>query len=107
MGHAGSDIESNYLNLNEIEEKERNDPLLHSARTIINNNLLSSDEILDLYEQARIRIHYVFEKATSRPKLTLSSDVMKSIISNNSKNVVPNIADEEIRKKIFNIYFIM
>ena len=101
MGHAGSDIESNYLNLNEIEEKERNDPLLHSARTIITNNLLSSDEILDLYEQARIRIHYVFEKATSRPKLTLSSDVMKSIISNNSKNVVPNIANEEIRKKIF------
>ena len=101
MGHAGSDIESNYLNLSEIEEKERNDPLLHSARTIINNNLLSSDEILDLYEQARIRIHYVFEKATSRPKLTLSSDVMKSIISNNSKNVVPNIANEEIRKKIF------
>jgi len=101
MGHAGSDIESSYLSINEIEETEKNDPLLHSARTIITNNLLSSDEILDLYEQARIRIHYVFEKATSRPKLTLSSDVMKSIISNDSKNVVPNIANEEIRKKIF------
>ena len=53
MGHAGSDIESSYLSINEIEETEKNDPLLHSARIMIDNSLLSSDEILGLYEQAK------------------------------------------------------
>ena len=101
MGHAGSDIESSYLSINEIEETEKNDPLLHSARIMIDNSLLSSDEILGLYEQAKTRIHYVFEKATTRPKLVESSDVMKSILSNNSKNIAPNFADAKIRAKIF------
>ena len=101
MGHAGSDIESSYLGINEIEETEKNDPILHSVRIMINNNLLSSDEILSLYEQARTRIHYVFEKAITRPKLVESSDVMKSILSNNSKNIAPNFADAKIRAKIF------
>ena len=37
MGHAGSDVEIGYKSLKEIEKIESNDPLLHSARILINN----------------------------------------------------------------------
>jgi len=56
MGHAGSDIEVGYKSLSEIEATEFNDPLLHSARILIENQCLSSDEILKLYESARAQI---------------------------------------------------
>ena len=59
MGHAGSDIESSYLSISQIEETEKNDPLLHSARIILDNKCLSADEIIDLYEIARIKIHHI------------------------------------------------
>ena len=101
MGHAGSDIESSYLSISQIEETEKNDPLLHSARIILDNKCLSADEILDLYEIARIKIHHIFEKATTRPRLSDSSDVMDTIISNDMKGNIPAHSDEKIRSNIF------
>ena len=41
MGHAGSDIELGYKSLDEIEATEAEDPLLHSARIMIENKILS------------------------------------------------------------------
>ena len=41
LGHAGSDIEVGYKTLNEIETIEFNDPLLHTARIMIDKKLLS------------------------------------------------------------------
>ena len=101
MGHAGSDIESSYLSMSDIEGAEKNDPLLHSARILINDRILSSDEILDLYEKTRTRIHYVFEKATTRPRLDEASDIMGVIVPNDSKKNIPGFTNEEIRAKIF------
>ena len=101
MGHAGSDIESSYLSMSDIEEAEKNDPLLHSARILINDRILSSDEILDLYEKTRTRIHYVFEKATTRPRLDEASDIMGVIVPNDSKKNIPDLTNEKMRAKIF------
>ena len=101
MGHAGSDIESSYLSLRQIEEAEKNDPLLHSSRILIENQCLSINEILDLYEQARIRIHHVFEKATTRPRLSDSSKVMETITPIDIKKNIPAYVDEKTRSIIF------
>ena len=38
MGHAGSDVEIGYKSLKEIEKIESNDPLLHSARILIDKS---------------------------------------------------------------------
>ena len=51
MGHAGSDIEVGYKSLNEIESTEFNDPLLHTARIMIDNKLLDKDDIVRIYEK--------------------------------------------------------
>ena len=81
MGHAGSDIESSYLSINQIEQMEAHDPLLHTSRIVIENKCLSKDDVLDLYEKSRSRINFIFDKATTRPKILESSQVMDAIIS--------------------------
>ena len=101
MGHAGSDIESSYLSIGQIEKTEKNDPLLHSARILIENNCLSKDDILKLYEKSRNRIHSIFEKATTKPRITESSEVMDTIISKDIKTDNLSIPNEKIRVSIF------
>jgi len=39
-GHAGPDVQTAYLDTNEVEAQEANDPLLHTARRLIENNFL-------------------------------------------------------------------
>ncbi|MFT7089726.1 MAG: 2-oxoisovalerate dehydrogenase E1 component, partial [Glaciecola sp.] len=46
LGHAGSDAEFVYRKESEIEATEFQDPLLHSARILLENNILSRQEII-------------------------------------------------------------
>ena len=101
MGHAGSDIEVGYRSLEEIETTEFNDPLLHSARILIENEILSSDDILTLYESTCHRIKHVFDASTLKPKLTSAKDVMVSITLNQNKRVTPILPEGASRKEIF------
>ena len=101
MGHAGSDIESSYLSMSQIENAEKNDPLLHSSRILIENQCLSTDDILDLYEQARNRIHHIFEKATTSPRLSDAQKVMDTITPVDTKKNIPDYADEKTRETVF------
>ena len=40
LGHAGSDPEWSYHSIDQIEAKEAQDPLLHTARILIENQIL-------------------------------------------------------------------
>jgi len=101
MGHAGSDVELGYKSLVDIEETEFNDPLLHSARILIENNCISSEEIIRLYESIRTQVNYVFEAATLRPKLETSESVMKSITANLSPRRSPSHPNTHERQSLF------
>jgi len=101
MGHAGSDVEIGYLPLAEIEATEFNDPLLHSSRILIENNCLSSEEIVHLYESIRNQVNHVFDATTFRPKLETAEDVIESIIANQSSRKIPKHPSTKIRKDLF------
>ncbi len=101
MGHAGSDVESGYKDLKQIEEIEFNDPLLHTAKLLIENRILSKNDILDIYEESRNQIKHVFNYSISRPKLKTAMEVMSSIIQNKKSNPIPEKPKEEVRVKIF------
>jgi 2-oxoisovalerate dehydrogenase E1 component len=79
-GHAGSDVQGTYLSKAQIEEDEGRDPLLHSAALLIEQDLLSGGEILDIYNETEATLARVAEQAITRPKLTASRDVMASIV---------------------------
>ncbi|MFO1256889.1 MAG: thiamine pyrophosphate-dependent enzyme [Gammaproteobacteria bacterium] len=80
LGHAGSDIEQHYHRVKEIEEMENDDPLLHSARQIIQENWMSSSDVLSQYEDARSEVKAKAEKASREPRLNSAVAVMASII---------------------------
>lgn len=101
LGHAGSDIESSYNNIKDIETNEFNDPLLHSARILIENHILSSEEVLHVYESIRKRVYHVSLEAVERPKLTTQEQVLKSLTACSDIKVSPPPSSEESRKEKF------
>jgi 2-oxoisovalerate dehydrogenase E1 component len=107
MGHAGSDTETGYRSLKNIEEIESEDPLLHSARILIENDVLSATSIIDLHESIEARVTRIAEQVVPRPKLKDAKDVMSSIVPDlphqqgDEMWASKNEFDEEARKKLF------
>jgi len=79
-GHAGSDVQATYLSKAQIEQDEERDPLLYSAALLVEQDVLSGGEILDIYNEAEATLNRIGEQAIARPKLTGSREVMASLI---------------------------
>lgn len=76
MGHAGTDFEIEWRNLEELCAVEATDPLLRSAAIALDSGLYSKDELLDLYEATRRRCFEAAEEADRRPRLASLAEVM-------------------------------
>ncbi len=79
-GHAGSDVQTAYLSKQDVEAEEANDPLLHSARRLMENAGMSSEDILAIYNDVDAQCSRVAEVATKRAKLSTSKGVMASLV---------------------------
>jgi len=107
MGHAGSDAETGYRSLKRIEAIEAQDPLLHSARLLIEKNILSPGEIIDRHSKIEERVSRISAHAIKRPKLQNSEEVMRSIIPPLAKPSAINtwssrrIVPEQERQQLF------
>lgn len=89
LGHAGSDIETQYHAQAKIERAELDDPLLHSARLLIENGILSSEDVVQLYESVRARVNRAAEYAIQRPKIQTPSQVVASLVPIQSASQTP------------------
>lgn len=79
-GHAGADVQNAYMSKAQIEEGESRDPLLCSAGLLSKRQILSTDQILDLYNDIGERVERAAELAIKRPKLTTPAKIMASIV---------------------------
>ena len=79
LGHAGSDIETVYRSLEEIEASEALDPLRIGARLLVEAGAATPEQLLELYEASRARIAELGRQATTRPKLTTATEVMRPL----------------------------
>ena len=100
FGHAGADAQHMYMTSQAIEESEAQDPLLDSARLLIENEVMASAEILDMYNGMGERVARVAEEAIKRPKMKSAAEVMESIIPP-KKEVAPVTTTQADREKIF------
>ncbi len=101
LGHAGSDIEFQYRAQADIEQTESDDPLLHTARILIQEKWLKATEIVDRYEQVREQVKKATIRALATPKLLSADEVISTIVpparpisvlvSNDQKNQVQNL----------------
>ena len=76
LGHAGSDAETEYHTLEEIEAAEARDPLLASAELLLREGVMTANDIMELYEQVRSRVRAAAEYASKKPKLASAAEVM-------------------------------
>jgi len=76
MGHAGTDFEIEWRNLEELCAVEACDPLLRSAAIALESGLMSNDDVLALYEATRARCFAAAEDADRRPRLARLADVV-------------------------------
>ncbi len=76
LGHAGSDVESEYRERSEIEAAEALDPLVASARLLLQHGLDTAAGLREQYESIRRRVAAASREAARRPKLTSAARVV-------------------------------
>jgi 2-oxoisovalerate dehydrogenase E1 component len=101
LGHAGSDIESQYHSQEEIEHGEADDPLLHTARIIYQSGWLTLKGIVDLYEDNRNLIKAKAVEIIHSPKLNSAEAIMSSLIPKPRETQIFPLPGEEDRKEVF------
>lgn len=101
LGHAGSDVESNYHSLDFIQQTERQDPLLHTARLLIEMGIMDSKKVVDLYQATKERIFHVSNEMTYRKPLTNINDIASSITACSEPRAPLPAATNDRRKEVF------
>lgn len=103
MGHAGNDTESIYHSIEQIEQTEAQDPLLHSARICIEAGYLSTEDVLDMYESTRQKVEKTAEQAIKLPKISTAEEVCASIAPELPAKEKPPVAKITRRQELFEI----
>lgn len=101
LGHAGSDIESQYNTQAVIEAREANDPLLHSARLLYEEGLMSLKAISNLYEDNKALIEAKALEAIRAPKMGSAEEIMSSLVPRIEIKRGYSLPDEPTRLKVF------
>lgn len=101
LGHAGSDIESQYCTLQEIEVREANDPLLHTAALVYKQGWMNQNAIIELYQDNKALIEAKALEAIKEPRIGSADDVMRSLLPKISKHNDFALPDEATRSQVF------
>jgi len=76
LGHAGSDVESEYRSLDEIEASEARDPLVQCARAVLELGFDTPEGIRARYEGTRAQVERAMVRAEGSPRLDSAQAVM-------------------------------
>ncbi len=76
MGHAGSDVEIAYRSQAAIQADYACDPLLGTARALVESGHWSADAVLARYEQVRQRVRVLSVEVSAEPQLASRDEVM-------------------------------
>ena len=79
-GHAGPDAQTSYLSNEYIEAAEANDPLLHSAKILIESAGLTTKDVLSIYNSVGERVARAADQVIKLPRLQTADQVMASIV---------------------------
>jgi 2-oxoisovalerate dehydrogenase E1 component len=76
MGHAGSDVEIAYRSQAAIEADYARDPLLATARALVEGGHWSPATVLERYEQLRNRVRQLAREVSREERLSSRAEVM-------------------------------
>jgi 2-oxoisovalerate dehydrogenase E1 component len=75
-GHAGSDLESAYRTPADIAADLERDPLVATARAVVDHGVLTPEQVLRRWDLVRDEVSAAVHEAIRRPKLTTAEEVM-------------------------------
>jgi 2-oxoisovalerate dehydrogenase E1 component len=78
-GHAGSDAEQSYRTVAEIAATEARDPLLRTARRLVETGAARREDLLAIVADTRDRVRRAAEEATGRPRLSTTAEVTAAL----------------------------
>lgn len=79
MGHAGSDVEAAYRTQRELRADLERDPLVATARLLVEAGLTTPEELLRRYELAREHVLRIALETTRLPRLGSAREIMEPI----------------------------
>lgn len=77
LGHAGTDMETEYRSLQNIQDCEAHDPLLLTAKTVLSVGLKKSDELYAEYINIRNKMRTAAVEAAKTKKLETIQEIMQ------------------------------
>lgn len=93
LGHAGTDPELAYHDIDRIKASESRDPLLVSCRRVLRAGLATAPELLALYEEIGERVEAAGEEAATRPPHRSAASVMEVLAPHHPERVAVRAAD--------------
>ncbi len=94
-GHAGTDVETAYRSLEEIEAIEACDPLLLNAQRLIETGAATPDELAAVIRAVQAQIDVACEDVVQRPKLTSAAEIIKPLAPFD-KSAILAVANEQV-----------
>jgi 2-oxoisovalerate dehydrogenase E1 component len=104
MGHAGSDVESSYRTQREIRADLERDPLLRTARLLVEAGLVTPEQLLNQYESSREHVLRIALETTRSPRLKSAGEIMEPLAPRSPEliaRVAPVAASPAVREKAF------
>ncbi|GGO76443.1 thiamine pyrophosphate-dependent enzyme [Nonomuraea cavernae] len=104
MGHAGSDVEAAYRGQREIRADLERDPLIASARLLVEAGLITPDELLRRYELSREHVLRIALETTRTPRLGSAKEVMEPLAPRRADMIAkisPVAAESTVRERAF------
>ncbi len=100
-GHAGADVATSYLPRAEVEAEEANDPLLHSARLLVEAGAARTADLARIYLETLEEVAEEAARVATCAHLETAGDVMSSLIPPARACAPTNGPDPETRAATF------
>ncbi|HEY7271220.1 MAG TPA: thiamine pyrophosphate-dependent enzyme [Actinoplanes sp.] len=97
MGHAGSDAEIAYRSSDEIARDLERDPLIRSARLLVEAGLAEPAEVIERYDELGWQVRKLAEEVLGEPKLASAADVVAPLAPRRPLRVANSITDMATR----------
>jgi 2-oxoisovalerate dehydrogenase E1 component len=80
MGHAGSDVEIAYRSQAAIQADYARDPLLGTARALVEGGHWSPSQVLERYEQLRTHVRSIADEVSAERRLETRDEVVAPLV---------------------------
>ncbi|WP_373684019.1 transketolase C-terminal domain-containing protein [Micromonospora solifontis] len=93
MGHAGADAETAYRSPAELAADAARDPLLATARTLVEAGFAAGAELLARYDERGWQIRRIAEEVLDEPKLASPAEVLAELAPRRPARVARAVAE--------------